>query len=748
MPLSPKTFEPYLSSVNADKVKKMARMWGGVGKLRKDECLALILAGLQDPAKVHTAVESLDLWEQNALAILKTLGGETQSETLKAALYASGVPIPRAESASWRRAQNLIEDLFERGLLLSGGYSPGYFSGYGNDVVYSDHRLLKAAGLPLTQPFLLKTIPTPPHTLTRRPPTVALDVIGMLQAIANLDGLGLTKAGKVRDTDLRKLRKAMKWSEEGTRIDDFLFPDPAIAWINAFRYSDILQYTSDQTALSLAEAPETFAARSYAAQIRMLLEGFLRSAEWVENYPTTRGYNTTSYLLGRLVLVYALQSLPLDEDGFFAFDAFEQALFTRVGEHFSLSHIPNRPYFYRDTPKEQQQQLAAWQDKIRAGWLNQEVPWLAAALTTWAYFLGLVELAMKDDEHLLGLRLTPLGREVLHPERIAPHEKRTPRVAPTTSPAWIIQPNFDVIVYIDQVSPLQLAFIERFANRDQAQTHTAHYRITRPSVYRGLESGATLVELLDGLQNGARAELPQNVRVELAEWAALREQISLFRRARVVEFPDATSLQAALRTGWTGTVIGERFLRLSEATPSTQVNGLTRVDYAAPLPPCLTVSETGEIHLKRDYHDLWIRAQLAKWAETNPKSWQLTAASVRAAVRRGRRLADFLNFLQARLRGTLPPFLRVALRAWAGEPLPVELGTGLLLRCANDEIFEALTTSVQLHPFLNGKLAPNVLLVEARAFEQVKAILAWAGLEVSEQFEVKPVKQPGASLRW
>ena len=35
-------FDHYFQRVNADKLKKMARMWGGTGKLRKDECIAVL----------------------------------------------------------------------------------------------------------------------------------------------------------------------------------------------------------------------------------------------------------------------------------------------------------------------------------------------------------------------------------------------------------------------------------------------------------------------------------------------------------------------------------------------------------------------------------------------------------------------------------------------------------------------------------------------------------------------------------
>jgi len=70
--------------------------------------------------------------------------------------------------------------------------------------------------------------------------------------------------------------------------------------------------------------------------------------------------------------------------------------------------------------------------------------------------------------------------------------------------------------------------------------HTALYRLTRESVYRGLEGGTTISDLLDRLQHGSQIELPQNVIVELREWASLRERFTLRRGAHILEFSSAS----------------------------------------------------------------------------------------------------------------------------------------------------------------------------------------------------------------
>ena len=73
-------FDPFLHLVNADKLKPMVRMWGGQSKMRKDECIAWIRNGLSDPASVRAALQNLEPWEQNALAILKIFSNQMSGD--------------------------------------------------------------------------------------------------------------------------------------------------------------------------------------------------------------------------------------------------------------------------------------------------------------------------------------------------------------------------------------------------------------------------------------------------------------------------------------------------------------------------------------------------------------------------------------------------------------------------------------------------------------------------------------------
>lgn len=725
-------FDSHLERINSSELKTMVRLWGGRSQMRKDECIATIRQGLSDPERLRMALSNLKPFERTALEVIKELGGSVEAGALVVALRASGVPLPQPRYYH-NQDTSLINALAQRGVIM--GESSHSLSGYsslGAAKVFSDERLLALAGPVEIEPFQISPVASPPSSTYRRPPAVILDIIGILQAIDRLGGLGLTQGGVVRVNDARRLIRTMGWTEKGFEVEGMPFPNPVQAFAGAFRASGLLSL--EDGTLVLKESLDQFATRPYAQQVGPLLKGFVQAREWSERGQPSWNweYRGNYYVQGRLALTLALAALPTSTDGFFAIDNLDQALFDRIGEHFSLEYPPSRPYHSNKTSEQAREGDTKWRAKLRIDWLADESLWIREALSTWLYYLGLVELGMEDGT-AVSVRLTGLGCAVLHPELAASPD--TP--AGEAQAAWIVQPNFDVVAYLDRTTPQQLAFLERHAQRVQAQQHTAQYRLTRESVYQGLEGGTSLEELLSGLQAGAGADLPQNVVVEICEWGALREQITLRRRARILEFPDSQVRQTALKKGAEGVPVGERFLLL-EAQDGAQYRTGERVDYAQPLPANLSVNEDGVIELTEPSLDLLVQPQLDRWAEGTPNGkWQLTSESVAEAVQRGRRLSELLNLLQERLTKRLPPLLGVALRAWAGESPEVEMATVTVLRCTQPEVFQAIVSSKKIRPYLRGKIAPDVLLVDAQRVELLKEKLAWAGLKVSDDLAIE-----------
>ena len=118
--------------------------------------------------------------------------------------------------------------------------------------------------------------------------------------------------------------------------------------------------------------------------------------------------------------------------------------------------------------------------------------------------------------------------------------------------------------------PSQMIFLDRYGDRLDMQQHTARYRLTRESVYRGLERGGSLDEFLAALRTGAKVPVPQNVEIDLQQWGGLREQITLRRDTQMIEFADFQSMQTAINQGLSGKILGDRFLLIELNTPAIE----------------------------------------------------------------------------------------------------------------------------------------------------------------------------------
>ena len=342
-------FDEYLPYTNSDILKSAVKLWGGRGSERKDACIEIIRAGLSTPQRVRWAIEKLTPFEHTALTLLGWMGGIAPASTLAIGLRASGVALPKSRGYTSNPANELIEPLIKRGLLLTNdARNPGsYYDSYGtsNVMVFSDQRLLTEAGSLKLAPLALTPVPVPPASLYRRPPTVVMEMIGVLQAVEKIGGLQLTKAGAVRATDTRKLAKALGWQGDTINVDGLSFPDPAGVLPSALYQAGLLSGVGDR--LMLTGSTEQFAQQSYAEQIDGLFQGFIRAQDWREW--TDKGWydaHDTRYSQARLALAVVLAALPIDSQAFVAIDELDQALFNRLGEHFSLSFITQVPYPY------------------------------------------------------------------------------------------------------------------------------------------------------------------------------------------------------------------------------------------------------------------------------------------------------------------------------------------------------------------------------------------------------------------
>lgn len=720
-------YDPLWTTFNADDLKKMSVLWGASTKMPKADRIAYLIAAPNDPHLVDTALAHMLPHERAALALVKLLGGTADIGALGIAVRATGL-VPDTERYHREYGtEPVARTLLERGIVIQEvGYRYIDYSYNATEKrVFADDRVLARLPPPDYSRLSLKAADPPTTSTFRRVPSVMLEVISILRAVDDLGGIGLTKAGDLRAHDLRKVTLKLGWGKQ-IKIDGLPFPEPMDAYIVAMSDGGLLALTDD--ALISAMSLEQVVRSPVPEILRSLMRGILQADDWLE---VDAGYVRYLYerhcTTSRFAVVTALRCLP-DRTAWFRFADFERALFERIGESHSVAGVKSRPYSsYGKTAAEQRVELDTWRQEIREVWEQSDVPWIQAVFRTWLYAFGLVEL------HLINgtvdrFRLTDLGRALLWEE--AMKEQTSPEEIQTA--AWVVQPNFDLVVYLESASTEQIAFLEQHAERLQVAQHTAQYRLTRDSVYEGLQRGGSADQLIERLAAGSRVPLPGNVQSEIRTWAALRERIVVRQHADLIEFPDATQRQNAIALGLQGLPVGDRFLLLSENYKPLGVLPDV-IDYShKPDKSSLLLAEDGVVTPLLNRSDLLTQGGLDLWAERESNSaWRLTCKSVEQAAQRGRKLPELQAFLQERLMVPIPGLLLVALQAWMGAPAEVGLSTAVVLQCTQPAALDALLKSKALKPHLLGRIGPDAILVKSADVDAVRAVLAWAGVPVS-----------------
>jgi hypothetical protein len=623
-------YEQTLASYQAADLQQIAKFWGASGNLRKELALKSIHDNLNNPNHVATIIQRLEPFEQAALAFMRFQPGHSVSASaLALVLLSAGYTLPTPKQPQLPIHAALVEALTSTGLALQklNPWQYHYHSAPGGDVLLvSDPRIVEHAARFAPLPYSFATIADPADRRMRRPAQIALDLFGFVETVRSMGGLQINKNMSLRVNDLRKLGKALQWDLGRMSFDGLSLNDPVGALLDIGLHLQLLTITDQErlvaTQHSLAHLPQP-------QLIYQIMNAFVVADNWYEyeqpyrNEFLVRGANSM-----RLALVYILEQ-TLSVDGFVALETVSRTLFERLGSHFSLAGPHPRvakpwnlvhPPRTGSTPVHVQQATeAAWHAKQWEEWQKYEQSWLSHAISGWMYFLGLVEVGIQDSK-IVALRLTETGRAALRP--VAPQQEAT-----ASGPTWVIQPNFEIIVYLEHASPAQIMGIERAAERTQTDTHTANYRLTRDSVARWLNQGETVDGLLTLLGEG----IPQNVITSIRDWSGQFERITLRRKVSLLEYPDQGARDKALATGVAGRPMGDRFVLMdTHGVPPNQVQ--MQIDYQLPPPSVLKITDEGQVSLHYGALDLLGRVLMERWAESETaNTWKLTAASVAAA---------------------------------------------------------------------------------------------------------------------
>ena len=126
---------------------------------------------------------------------------------------------------------------------------------------------------------------------------------------------------------------------------------------------------------------------------------------------------------------------------------------------------------YGVSPEQAQQKHREWQDKLRASWRQNEQQWMVHALparsSTWGSSNSLPSRGQKARTQPSSACQTWGGQRRTTssaPRRATGAAVVVEQRTAEASRCWVVQPNFDIIVYLDRASATRLTFIERIAD--------------------------------------------------------------------------------------------------------------------------------------------------------------------------------------------------------------------------------------------------------------------------------------------
>lgn len=305
------------------------------------------------------------------------------------------------------------------------------------------------------------------------------------------------------------------------------------------------------------------------------------------------------------------------------------------------------------------------------------------------------------DFGLLSVQEDPAqGDALLIPSPVLRGEFGT--VASEAGPAWVLQPNFELLVYPAHLQPEHFALLSA-AEAVRIDEQTATYRLTRDSVYTALESGLEVSDLLSGLEAGSATPLAPAMRRTVQDWAARRERLVLHQHATLLEYPTPAERDTALNKGKGGVAVGDTFLLLDAGrTPPV---GTSILKYDAPPSKPLIFKDSGEFAPDGPL-DLTGRTLLAGRVTANPEGLYRFVPPGDGQVYPRNLIPD----LEARSRKRLPDPLRFQLSVWSGlTPSPAVAN----LTIVQHPQAQMLSKHPTLHPLLGPELSATLLTVQA-----------------------------------
>ncbi len=724
---------------------------------RKPEKIEVLARAIMSRDSTRAAFDKLKPEQKVLLRLLRDLGAYSTIAALKIAAGAVGLA----------RFDEHLDALMTSALVLYAeptrvrhelwNARPAYSSWNKNAEfkieIVETARELADDSIPLPPPaHALQAYAQEPYSIEEQSPASLLHVLWSVTRWASEREITLTKTtNTLRKADLKALDGLLK--EQGN-LKGFAI---ALALGTGLLLQQRERITAD------AESSEFFA-RAPRAQIERLFQSWLRLENWSEffhiaeietdnqiiprsgpgsyewDYSSSDVPTAQSLVGARAYLIGILKRAGGQSLGQWQSLASLQTLVKAENPEFL---IPPRRARYSYGRRGEDEYEGFWprgQNRWNSGfargadWNQVEGRFLRQMLAEPGCWLGLVAIARDKNGEVVAFRLSPLGAHLLGlSDQIPDLEAQTQGEKPL-----IVQPNFEIIAYTDAGHLRALYQLERFATRERAE-RVAHYKLSRDSVYRGLQDGLSAAEMREFLEQHSRSGVPQNIAYSLDDWEKLWQSITLAPAASVIEAGTETEMDAFLGTLPAGAAtrlapnwatIEARYLEAARDHLATK--SARAFDYGLAIERAFTTDENLKIAVPRANLDLWLQSKLEQFAEPLPDErskarFQITPDSMARALKLGLKADDVTEFLAQTGTPPIPANVTLTVQGWGGAVKPVALGAMQVLVAA-PAVIAQIAAIEALRPLLWLGAGEGAALIQKDDVPRLRAELKKRGI--------------------
>jgi len=349
--------------------------------------------------------------------------------------------------------------------------------------------------------------------------------------------------------------------------------------------------------------------------------------------------------------------------------------------------------------------------------------WLEAMLLGWAVTLKLVEAA--QDGEGWWVRLTSIGRHLFA-------GGPAPDLANPIARCLVVQPNGDIIAYRQGLTTGLIDKLSRFADWKMIGP-ACTLGLSAESVYRGLEAGLMLSDIVSLLQQNSGHPVPANVLDLIRRWAGKRERISVYTAATLLEFGTPEELEVAVARGLVAHKVSDRIGLVDGEVDYKHFRLLGNRDYEAKPQKCVTFARDGvTFTVDVAAADLLLEAELTRLAEPQrgeggERRYRITPATAKIVREQGMSLSDLDQWSTSRSGEPLSASARLLFAG--GTNVPGEIRRMLVLSLPTSIVADGVCQWPPTSELIRDRLGPITVSIAEEDVTQLLQRLAEVGVE-------------------